>query len=112
MAFNPSGLVLAVGSRDSVFLIDPLTVKEIARIPHAGAVTGVSFSAEGDTLATASLKVVQFWDATRILAQGIKQDDLVASACSRLTSNFSQAQWSNLFRDLEYVKLCEGLPVP
>jgi WD40 repeat protein len=110
LAFNPNGLVLAVGSRNNVFLVEPLTVKEIARIPHAGDVTGLSYSVDGNRMATTSLRVVQFWDMAPI--QAIHSDDLVSTACSRLSANFSPAQWSNLFGSEEYRELCPGLPVP
>lgn len=110
LAFNPNGLVLAVGSRNSVYLVEPVTVKEIARIPMAGAVTGLSYSADGNRMATASLRAAQFWDLAPIPA--INSEDLVSTACSRLSANFSQAQWSNLFGNEEYIVLCPGLPVP
>ena len=109
LGFNPGGSVLAVGSRNDVFLINPDTVKETARIPHAGAVIGLSYSVDGKIMATASLKTIQFW---QMPIQAITSDDLVHAACSRLTENFSEAQWSNFFRGEEYVKLCEDLPVP
>jgi WD40 repeat protein len=110
LAFNPNGRVLAVGSRNSVYLVEPFTVKEIARIPHAGDVTGLSYSADGNRMATASLRAAQFWDMAPIPA--INSDDLVSTACSRLSANFSPAQWSNLFGSEEYRELCPGLPVP
>lgn len=42
----------------------------------------------------------------------IDSSELVAAACARLTTNFSQAQWSNFFGEEEYRVLCEELPVP
>jgi len=110
LTFNPSGLVLAVGSRNNIYLVNPFTVKEVARIPQAGVVTGLSYSTDGNTMAAASLKTAQFWDTTHI--QTINSDSLVTAACSRLNANFSHAQWSNLFGDNEYRELCPGLPVP
>jgi len=110
LAFNPNRPVLAVGSHNNVFLVDTLTVKEIARIPQAGEVTGLSYSVDGNVMATASLKSAQFWDVTQI--HSISSNDLVTAACSRLNANFSHAQWSNLFGDDEYGELCPGLPVP
>ena len=110
MSFNPDGTRLAVGTTNTVYLIDPKTVKETARIPQAGTVTGVSYSADGSILATSSLKAVQFWDMTKI--QPVKSDNLVDVACSRLKANFSKAQWSNLFGAEEYRVLCKNLPVP
>lgn len=110
LAFNPNNLVLAVGSRDNVFLVNPLLVNEIARIPHAGDVTGLSYSADGNRMATASLKAVQFWEMAPIPSLG--SDELVEAACLRLDSNFSQSQWNNLSGNEEYRVLCDGLPVP
>jgi WD40 repeat protein len=108
MAFNPSGNRLAVGATNAVYVIDTTTVDEVARIPHAGKVDGVSYSLDGKIMATASLKAVQFWDVTKL--DNIQADTIVPAACSRLTTNFSEAQWSNLFGNEPYRKLCVDLP--
>ena len=110
LAFNPSGTRLAVGTTNTVYLIDPSTVKEASRIPQPGRVVGISYSMDGSVMATASLKSIQFWGVTRII--DIQSDRLVPAACSRLITNFSQAQWSNLFGSEPYKVLCEKLPVP
>ncbi|HKJ38360.1 MAG TPA: TIR domain-containing protein [Anaerolineales bacterium] len=110
MAFNPAGTQLAIGTTNTVYLLDPFTVEETARIPHAGIVKGISYSTDGSTMATTSLKAIQFWDLTKI--QILYADDLVGAACSRLRANFSEAQWSNLFGDENYRLLCDDLPVP
>ncbi|HAV78478.1 MAG TPA: hypothetical protein DCX53_14110 [Anaerolineae bacterium] len=110
LAFNPSGTQLAVGTSGFVYLIDPKTVKETARIPHAGKVNGVAYSADGSTLATASLKAIQFWAVTTI--PKLDSANLVDAACSRLTVNFSESQWSSFFSDEEFRVLCKDLPVP
>lgn len=110
MAFNPKGFSLAVGVRNTIFVINPLTVEETARIPQAGDVTGLSYSGDGTVMATASSRAIQFWDVTRL--DVIDTNELIPAACARLPSNFSQAQWSNFFGDEEYRVLCEGLPVP
>ncbi|MBK9925748.1 MAG: TIR domain-containing protein [Anaerolineales bacterium] len=108
MTFNPAGNRLAVGATNAVYLIDTATVDEVARIPHAGKVDGVSYSIGGQIMATASLKAIQFWDVTKI--ENVQADALIPTACSRLTANFSEAQWSNLFGSEPYRKLCEALP--
>lgn len=110
LSFNPSGTLLAVGTSNNVYLLDPATGREIARIPHIDIVNGVSFSADGKILATGSSKVLQFWDVSKI--QRIRKDDLVPTACSRLVRNFDTSQWSTLFGDEKYRTLCENLPVP
>ncbi len=110
MAFNPQGTQLAVGTTAFTYLINPSTVTETARIPQPGTVYGVSYSADGSTLVTSSLKAIQFWDLKQI--ETIESDQLIEAACSRLTANFSQAQWSNFFGDEKFKVLCEKLPVP
>jgi len=110
LTFNPSGTRLAVGTTNTVYLVDPQTVDEAARIPHSGRVVGISYSVDGEVMATASLRAVQFWSVPGIA--DVSSEELVHAACSRLNANFSQAQWSNLFGDEEYRVLCEGLPVP
>ena len=106
LSFNSTGKLLAIGTASNVYLIDTSTGEEVARIPHADNVNGVSFSADGNILATASSKVVQFWDVTKPQLQRIKEGDLIKIACSRLPKNFSDAQWGSL------LTLCENLPVP
>ena len=111
MSFNPKGDRLIIGALNNVYLIDPATGGEIARIPHKNSVNSLAFSADGRTLATASLKVIQFWDVSKIPV--IEADNLVETACARLTRNFDQAQWSAFFGDdEEYRTLCENLPSP
>ena len=110
MAFSPDGTQLAVGTTNTVYLIDPLTVKEMARIPHAGVVAGISYRSGNNIMATTSLRSIQYWDMTRI--QALHADDLVDAACKRLRENFSEAQWSNLFGGQVYDTLCDQLPVP
>ena len=110
LSFNPLGTLLAVGTSSNVYLLDPTTGREIARIPHIDIVNGVSFSADGKILATGSSRVLQFWDISKI--QPIRKDDLVPTACSRLVRNFDTAQWTTLFGGEKYRTLCENLPVP
>jgi WD40 repeat protein len=110
MAFNPSNSLLAIGAADKVYLVNPATLEEYARIPHTGTVSSVSFSADGNILMTASLKVLQFWEVTMI--QEIKKQNLVDTACRRLTENLTGEQWSTLFETERYRPLCINLPVP
>ena len=107
MTFNPQSTQLLIGVSDNVYILDPDTGDELARIRHKDIVSGLSFSVDGTILATASLKAVQFWDMQKI--QIITQADLESAACSRLTQNFDLAQWTAFFGDEEYRKLCENL---
>jgi len=111
LAFNPKNAQLAVGTTNNIYLINPDTVTETARIPQSGTVYGVSYSADGNTLVTSSLKAIQFWDIVKGI-ETIETKDLVTAACSRLTANFSYADWSNLFGNEPYRTLCENLPIP
>lgn len=108
MTFNPQGDKLFVGNLSNLIILDPNTGKEISRILHKDAVTSIAFSSDGNTLATASLKAVQFWNVQNI--QLIPSETLESTACSRLTQNFDTAQWESFFGEEPYRKLCESLP--
>jgi WD40 repeat protein len=110
LAFDPSNRLLAVGSPNTVYLLDLASYTEYNRIPHSGTVNAVSFSSDGNTLITASLKLLQFWDVRAIT--GLTPDDLVAAACGRLSENFSPAQWELLFGNEPYEALCPDLRIP
>ncbi|MEW6405309.1 MAG: TIR domain-containing protein, partial [Chloroflexota bacterium] len=92
MTFNPLGDQLLVGGQDVLLIYDSLTGGEIARIPHRDAVRAISFSADGATLATASFKVVQFWDVAGV--PFIQPDQVVETACLRMVRNFDEAEWT------------------
>lgn len=108
MTFNPQGDKLFIGYLSNLIILDPNTGKEISRILHKDAVTSISFSADGNTLATASLKAVQFWNVQNI--QLIPSETLEPTACSRLTQNFDTAQWESFFGEEPFRKLCDSLP--
>ena len=110
MAFSPTNNLLAVGAVDKAYLINLATLEEYARIPHTGTVSSVSFNLDGTTLMTSSLKVVQFWDVTKI--QEIKKANIVETACQRLIENFTTDQWKALFENEPYRSLCANLPIP
>jgi len=108
IAFSPTNKLLVVGAVDKAYLINLSTMEEYTRIPHTGTVNSVSFNQDGTTLMTSSLKVVQFWDITKL--QEIKKANLVETACGRLIENFTQYQWATLFDAEPYQKLCPKLP--
>ncbi len=110
MLFDPQGVRLFVGTTNTLLVYDPLAGHETDRIRHQDVVNGIAFSPDGSTLVTASLKNIQFWDVQKI--PGIITDDLVEVACSRLTQNFSFAEWTAFFGKEPYRELCGTLPVP
>jgi WD40 repeat protein len=109
LAFHPEGTLFAVGTATQVYLMD-IGGKELARIPHLDTVNGVSFSADGKYLATASSTLLQIWEIDKI--QLIKSEALLPAACSRLFENFDPAQWSTFFGNEKYKTLCDSLAVP
>jgi WD40 repeat protein len=110
LSFNPTGNLLAMGTLNNVYLIDTNSGQEIARIPHANTVTAVSFSSDGNSLAAASARFIQFWQVADI--KRIESDQIVETACTRLVQNFSTSEWNGLFEGQPYKKLCENLPIP
>ncbi|HEU4744863.1 MAG TPA: hypothetical protein VFS61_06485, partial [Anaerolineales bacterium] len=109
LAFQPDGTSFAVGTATHVYLMD-IGGQELARIPHLDSVNGVSFSADGKYLATASSTLLQIWAIDKL--QLIKSGELIPAACSRLFENFDPAQWSTFFGSEKYKTLCDSLPVP
>lgn len=110
MSFSPNGKRLFLGETDQILIFDPLTGSEVNRIRQKGDVAGLTFSSDGNTLITAALRTVQYFNLTSL--KDISGKDIVASACSRLTQNFSTSEWTFFFGDEEYRQLCESLPVP
>jgi WD40 repeat protein len=99
-----------MGTANNVYLMDVTSGKEVARIPHLSTVNGVSFSSDGNYLATASSHALQFWEMSKI--RQIKSDDLIPAACSYLYENLSSPQWEQFFAGEDYEFLCEDLPTP
>jgi len=110
LAFNVSNTLLAVGTLDDVYIINLTTLEEYTRIPHTGTVNSVSFSPDGNTLMTSSLKVLQFWEVANM--REVSRDNLIKIACKRLIENFSQTQWNALFEAEPFQALCSNLPTP
>jgi WD40 repeat protein len=109
LAFSFDERWLAAGGYDGfVHLWDLSTGNELARIPHFDAVTGLVFSRDNRILATASRKVVQFWDITNLIL--VSREALVDTACSRLSANLSQAEWETIYPAESYRLICPSLP--
>lgn len=107
IALSNNGSILAVGTTNSALLIDTTSGEEWARIPQAGAVSAVAFSAEENILATASARFAQLWDISTLTP--IKKDELPDVACSRMIENLDETLWAALFGGREYTLLCPDL---
>lgn len=101
---------LFLGTTDEILVFDPLTGNEINRIRQKGDVTALTFSPDGNTLFSSAMRTLQIFDLAAM--QRISSEDIIASACSRLTENFSASEWSFFFVDEDYRKTCESLPEP
>lgn len=108
LTFSPDGKWLAGGSFGFAYLWDTASEQEFARIPHgSNPVTSVSFTNNGAQLLTVSRKVVRIWDVSAIPV--IFDEQLIESACSHLTSNLSQEEWTTYFGQTDYNFTCPDL---
>ena len=108
ITFSPDNHWLAAGGSSSfAYLWDISTAEEVSRLPHSDAVTSVSFSINGDLLATVSRKVVQIWDVPALPL--VPTSELVSVACSHLTANISEGEWETIFPREDYRLICPDL---
>lgn len=106
--FSPDNRWLAAGGSNTfAYLWDLSSGEEVSRLPHSDAVTSVSFSNQGQLLATVSRKVVQFWDVPALPL--VSTSELIPVACSHLTANISESQWEIIFPGEDYRPLCPDL---
>jgi WD40 repeat protein len=106
--FSPDNRWLAAGSSSTfAYLWDIASGEEVTRLPHSEAVTSVSFSSDGNLLATVSRKVVQFWDVPALPL--VPTSELINEACSHLTANINESEWENIFPEEEYRLICPDL---
>lgn len=110
ISFTPDGSRLYLGGTDRVLVFDPVSGTEIYRIRDNSDTVDMAFSADGQTLFTASLRTLRFFDIASLTE--ISKDDLITVACGRLLQNFTAAEWKSFFGDDEYKPICPSLPVP
>lgn len=109
LAFSPDRRWLLAGSSGGyAHLLDTSQGREVARLAHVGGVTGFAFTPDNQRLFTVSGKVVQIWDLSKLTL--IPTEQLVETACSRLTTNLSLTTWQTLFSDEPYRLICPTLP--
>lgn len=107
--FNSEKNWLASASANGfVYLWDLNTGQEIVRLPHGDLVSGIQFSPDGKLLSSVSRKILQIWDVNLLIP--INNDNLVESACSRLTRDLTPSEWEFFFSQDQYQPLCPNLP--
>jgi len=106
--FSPDDRWLAAGgSSNFAYLWDLSIGEEVSRLPHSQSVTSVSFSQDGNLLATVSRKVIQLWDVPALPL--VPTGELINVACTHLTANMSDSEWSLIFPEEEYRPICPDL---
>lgn len=111
LAFSPDNRYLAIGALDSVFFINTATLEENFRLPQTGSVTSLSFSPDGQTLMTASLKVLQFWDFAQLLKKPVTLENIIPTACGLPFEDLNPDQKTVLLADQNKV-ICTNLATP
>lgn len=108
ITFSPDNRWLAAGGTSNfAYLWDISIGEEVSRLPHSDAVTSVSFSNDGNLLATVSRKVVQVWDVPALPL--VPTSELITVACSHLTANISESEWEVIFPEEDYHPTCPDL---
>jgi WD40 repeat protein len=109
LEFAPDGLHLAVASEDGIVRIwDVNAGSEISRLHHPLAVKRVSYSHDGQYLASASGRLIFLWDMLAIPM--FNTSGLRTEACLRLTRNLTAAEWAAYGLPGERQPICPNFP--
>jgi len=97
--FSPDGRYLAYGDqRGTVRVWDVAVARAVAELPGKWPVTDIAFSADGNQLMVASDRTV------RLVAW--RRDDLIRTACARLSRPFGEADWKRYVGNVAYENPC------
>jgi len=108
ITFSPDDRLIAAGGSNAFAYIWDLSLgEEVSRLPHSESVTSVSFSSDGNLLATVSRKTVQFWDVPALPL--VPTSELINEACLHLTTNISESEWEIIFPGEDYRPICPDL---
>ncbi|GAB4579829.1 MAG: hypothetical protein Fur0022_25680 [Anaerolineales bacterium] len=80
-----------------------ISLNEVSRVIHLGVINDVVFGAGGSQIATAS-------NDRTVLISLLIPDELIEKACSRVTRNLTQIEWTQFFEGEIYELTCPNLP--
>jgi len=101
-------LIATAGEGGLVQIWDVETGEELSRLQHPQSVRRISFSHDGQYLASSSGKLIFIWDIKAIPT--FKTEDLVSDTCARLPRNLTQEEWFSLGLSGERQAICPNLP--
>jgi WD40 repeat protein len=102
--FTPDGNYWAVGYADTIHIWDIRSKKELSQLLHDDLVD-FTFSPDGKYIISADFdRTIRVWVW--------QPNDLLVSACSRITRNLTRAEWNQYIGDaLPYQAVCPNLPI-
>lgn len=80
-----------------------ISLTEVSRVIHLGIINDVVFGADGRQIATAS-------NDRTVLISLLIPSELIDKACSRVTRNMTQIEWTQFFEGEVYELTCPNLP--
>lgn len=107
---NPDGSKLAVTGDDNIARVweirasgNKISLTEVSRVIHLGVINDVVYGNDGRVIATAS-------NDRTVLISLLLPAELIDKACSQLTRNLSQVEWTQFFEGEIYELTCPNLP--
>jgi hypothetical protein len=107
---SSDGSKLAVTGEDNVARVWEILVEggnislnEVSRVVHLAVINDVVYGAGGNQIATAS-------NDRTVLISLLIPEELIDKACSRVTHNFTQLEWTQFFEGEVYQLTCPNLP--
>ncbi len=109
LVFSPDSKLLLTGSVDKTArLWDVKTGEELVRLAKGAKVAALAFSPDGKWLVEAAGNTARLWPLTQLKL--LRQADLTAEACARLTRDLTKEEWSHFVSEKEpYRAVCPSI---